>query len=439
MCPLFPPSTVGTPAHARQSAHPRRRTMDILNICLVGFGSVNRALVRLVAREAEWLRKHHSLDVRFSAIVARHGAWEPRSGDYLPPVAVLARLADMVAAGEARLDAGSLAAATAALGIDAATVLATTAPPTAAVLELIARRLAPPADGRPSVACLAEAVDVDYAAGEPATSYLRTALSVGAHAVSANKASLPALFHPLQPYSPCAVPPLLAKGPVVHARASLLALARDKGVRFLHESAVMDGVPNPNPNPNSNLNPNPDPDPNPNPKRNPNPNRNQACPSSPPGRAVSVPAACVPAPRARLSPPLSTQCGAARGASRRPGRPPPATSALGCLTRAWRPLAAGAAAALPRRSQLDELRRTLWYGAGADHGGGSGRGAGGHMQCTCSAHAVYVQCTCSAHAGHMQCTCSAHAGHMHCTCTAHALRMHCACTPCGAGGGHRRG
>ena len=90
--------------------------METLNICLVGFGSVNRALVRLVAREAEWLRKHHSLDVKFSAIVARHGAWEPRSDDYLPPVAVLARLADMVAAGEARLDADSLAATASSAG-----------------------------------------------------------------------------------------------------------------------------------------------------------------------------------------------------------------------------------------------------------------------------------------------------------------------------------
>ena len=185
-----------------RSARPRARTrrrMELLNICLVGFGSVNRALVRLVAREAEWLQKHHSLDVRVSAIIARHGAWEPRSGDFLPSVAVLARLADMVAAGEARLDADSLAAAASALGIDATTVLATTAPPTAAVLELIARRLAPPADGRASVACLAEAVDVDYAAGEPATSYLRAALSVGAHAVSANKARClpPSLLNPL--------------------------------------------------------------------------------------------------------------------------------------------------------------------------------------------------------------------------------------------------
>lgn len=222
--------------------------METLNICLVGFGSVNRALVRLVAREAEWLQKHHSLKVQFSAIVARHGAWEPRSGDYLPPVAVLARLADMVAAGEARLDASSLAAAAATLGIDAGKVLATTAPPTAAVLKLIARRLAPPADGRASVACLAEAVDVDYAKGEPATSYLRAALSVGAHAVSANKER--ALFHPLlqplaNPFHPVRCACLLAKGPVVHARAALLALAQEKGVRYLHESAVMDGVPEP--------------------------------------------------------------------------------------------------------------------------------------------------------------------------------------------------
>ena len=207
--------------------------METLNICLVGFGSVNRALVRLVAREAEWLQKHHSLDVQVSAIVARHGAWEPRSGDYLPPVAVLARLADMVAAGEARLDAGSLAAAAATLGIDAATVLATTAPPTAAVLELIARRLARPADGRASVACLAEAVDVDYAAGEPATSYLRAALSVGAHAVSANKVACP-LPPPLaSPTHPVRCACLLAKGPVVHARAALLSLARQPPDRHL--------------------------------------------------------------------------------------------------------------------------------------------------------------------------------------------------------------
>ena len=196
-----------------------------LNLCLVGFGSVNRALIRLIAREEAWLRQEHGLEVRVSAIIARHGAWAAggNGGGYLPPVATLAQLADLVAAGDARLDVGSLSAAAAALQIDATRVTATTAPPTAAAVAMISKALAtaPAAEtaAPPMIACLAEAVDVDYAAGEPATSYLRAALSVGAHAVSANK------------------------GPVVHARASLLALAAERGRRYLHESAVMDGVP----------------------------------------------------------------------------------------------------------------------------------------------------------------------------------------------------
>lgn len=60
---------------------------------------------------------------------------------------------------------------------------------------------------------------MDYEAGEPAATYIHDALSRGLHAISANK------------------------GPVVHHRASLLALAAANRVRYLHESAVMDGVP----------------------------------------------------------------------------------------------------------------------------------------------------------------------------------------------------
>jgi homoserine dehydrogenase len=63
------------------------------------------------------------------------------------------------------------------------------------------------------------AIDVDYVHGEPATSYLQEALRHGVHAISANK------------------------GPVVHHRAALLSMATSSGVRYLHESAVMDGVP----------------------------------------------------------------------------------------------------------------------------------------------------------------------------------------------------
>ena len=55
--------------------------------------------------------------------------------------------------------------------------------------------------------------------GQPAIAHIRAALEAGAHAISANK------------------------GPVVHAYRELTDLAASKGLRFLFESAVMDGVP----------------------------------------------------------------------------------------------------------------------------------------------------------------------------------------------------
>ena len=55
--------------------------------------------------------------------------------------------------------------------------------------------------------------------GEPAVSHVREALARGRHVVSANK------------------------GPVAWACRELRDLAREKGVRFLHEATVMDGAP----------------------------------------------------------------------------------------------------------------------------------------------------------------------------------------------------
>jgi homoserine dehydrogenase len=57
------------------------------------------------------------------------------------------------------------------------------------------------------------------ARGEPAIAHVRAALARGRHAVSANK------------------------GPVAWAYRELSGLARERGVRFLFESAVMDGAP----------------------------------------------------------------------------------------------------------------------------------------------------------------------------------------------------
>ncbi len=66
---------------------------------------------------------------------------------------------------------------------------------------------------------LFEASSLNAETGEPAITYLRAALEAGAHAISANK------------------------GPVVYAHRELTQLATARGLRFFHESAMMDGAP----------------------------------------------------------------------------------------------------------------------------------------------------------------------------------------------------
>ncbi len=66
---------------------------------------------------------------------------------------------------------------------------------------------------------LFESTPINYQTGEPALSYLRFALEKGMHTITANK------------------------GPVVHGYQELKKLAREKGVSFYFESAVMDGAP----------------------------------------------------------------------------------------------------------------------------------------------------------------------------------------------------
>ena len=88
-----------------------------------------------------------------------------------------------------------------------------------------ARRGTPVKDAREAARILEYDVLVEMtpltrkARGEPAISHLREALSRGRHVVSANK------------------------GPLAWAFPALAALARKHGAEFLHETAVMDGVP----------------------------------------------------------------------------------------------------------------------------------------------------------------------------------------------------
>jgi homoserine dehydrogenase len=66
---------------------------------------------------------------------------------------------------------------------------------------------------------LFEASSLDVQTGQPAIDHLKTALELGAHAITANK------------------------GPLVHAFRELAAMAHDKAKKFLYEATVMDGVP----------------------------------------------------------------------------------------------------------------------------------------------------------------------------------------------------
>jgi homoserine dehydrogenase len=66
---------------------------------------------------------------------------------------------------------------------------------------------------------LFEASSLNADTGEPAITYIRAAVESRAHAISANK------------------------GPVVYAHRELSELAQARGVRFFHESAMMDGAP----------------------------------------------------------------------------------------------------------------------------------------------------------------------------------------------------
>jgi homoserine dehydrogenase len=66
---------------------------------------------------------------------------------------------------------------------------------------------------------LFEATSLNVETGQPAIDHIRAALTLGAHAITANK------------------------GPIVHAYRELRDLAISHGKRFLFESTVMDGIP----------------------------------------------------------------------------------------------------------------------------------------------------------------------------------------------------
>lgn len=157
-----------------------------LDIAMLGYGNVARALARLLMRKADVLRDDFDLTFRVTGIATRSRGFaiDPDGLD--------------LAAALALVDAGS--------SLDE---LHRVGP----VADTLAFLDACPAD------LIMEATWLNPQTGYPAVDYVRHALEAGRHVVTANK------------------------GPVAFAYRELRALAESKGCGFFFESTVMDGAP----------------------------------------------------------------------------------------------------------------------------------------------------------------------------------------------------
>jgi homoserine dehydrogenase len=155
------------------------------NLCFLGFGNVNRALVQLLTRKRDELRDKLGISWRITGVASRRLGWIA-SPEGIDP-ALLLKPSD----GGLRLpEHGSRSSGDVRAWLRAA---------------------------RAQV--LFEATSLNAKTGQPAIDYIRAAFEAGAHAITANK------------------------GPVVHAYRELRDLAAKRNLRFLFESTVMDGAP----------------------------------------------------------------------------------------------------------------------------------------------------------------------------------------------------
>lgn len=157
-----------------------------LDLALLGFGNVARALAELLIRKEATLREDYDLTFRVTGIATRSRgmAIDPAGLDLADALRIvrLGEPLDRLHQGEAVAD-------------------------TQAFLQQC------PAD------LVMEATVLDPQTGQPATDYVRAALEAGRHVVTANK------------------------GPIAFAYRELRALAEAKDVGLFFESTVMDGAP----------------------------------------------------------------------------------------------------------------------------------------------------------------------------------------------------
>lgn len=168
--------------HAGNRAAPVRT----YNLCLLGYGNVNRALAELLANRRTELRECYGIEWRITGVASRRIGWLTK------PEGFQVGALDNREIDNAEIENG----------------------------ESVTRHTGVSDWLRAAGAdVLFEATSLNVQDGQPAVAHIRAALECGAHAVTANK------------------------GPVVFAYRELRELAAAKGKQFLFESAVMDGVP----------------------------------------------------------------------------------------------------------------------------------------------------------------------------------------------------
>ena len=160
--------------------------MKNITICMLGFGNVGKAFVRLIDRKTKSVARENNITLKIVAIATgSHGKAINLNG---------IKSNDAFLALEESGSLDSLSTNPAPLDIQDFITLS-------------------------KADFILEISPVNYETGEPAITHIRTALQNKMHAVSANK------------------------GPVVHAYKELSDLAAKTGKQFLFESAVMDGAP----------------------------------------------------------------------------------------------------------------------------------------------------------------------------------------------------
>ena len=154
-------------------------------LAFLGFGNVGRALAQLLIRKKTELKEKHDITFSVTGIATgSHGSLVNQSGIELLGTLELVR------------SSRSLSLLTSELIEDS--------------FDFIQKCKAD---------ILFENTSVNHETGQPALDHIKTALELGMHVCTANK------------------------GPVVHGYRELRDLADANGVRFLHESTVMDGAP----------------------------------------------------------------------------------------------------------------------------------------------------------------------------------------------------